>query len=668
MKKIIVCLLICSFGSFSLVAQCYQLVWADEFGGSALDLTKWTPVVGEGAAVSGNAELQYYTARPDNIAVSGGTLKIIAKLESYGGDAYTSARMQTKNIGDWKYGRIESRIKLPTAVGMWPAFWMLPTDNVYGTWPNSGEMDIMELIGVQPGTCYGTIHTHNGAAVQSFGGNYVLPSSGVFSSAFHIFSMEWSPNLINFYMDGILYYTQSNTTVAPYPWVFDQRFFILLNLAIGGSWGGAPNATTNFPQVMEVDYVRVYQKIANFSISGSEMVQPNTSGLVYSLPSVAGTTYNWSVSGSGVVVSGQNTNQVVVNWGSVGGSVSAVINDGCSAAATATKPVSVTSNLWVNPDFEANYNNWETRPTASSSVANFNISTTDFAQGSKAACVQINTVGTNIWDIQLSRINLSLVAGTTYTLSFKAKSDVARTVPVAFIRSSNFSQVAYQTKNLTTSWQTYTMSFTPASNENVMCNLDLAAQTGTVCFDDFVFYKSALPLPLELLSFDGVYIGGGVQLNWRTAGEIGIRDFEVERSQNGSDFEVVGRVACKNLGGGDYQIIDKNPFSGVNYYRLKIWELGGGFNHSKVVAVVKKSSSLKIVVSPSVVSDILKVSADGGELTEVVVVNQLGEVVGVGKSNGYDWQLNCTGLASGVYFVRATGLDGVTGVVKFMKK
>ena len=113
----------CLFIAFSNVnAQCYQLVWADEFNGSSLDASKWTPIVGEGGAVSGNAELQYYTARSQNIQVSSGTLKIIALSESYGGNAYTSARMQTKNLGDWLYGKFEARMKLPVGQGMWPAF------------------------------------------------------------------------------------------------------------------------------------------------------------------------------------------------------------------------------------------------------------------------------------------------------------------------------------------------------------------------------------------------------------------------------------------------------------------------------------------------------------------------------------------------------------------
>ena len=136
--------------STKINAQCEKLVWSDEFNGTSLDLTKWTPIVGEGGAVSGNAELQYYTDRSQNIQVSSGTLKIIALSESYGGNNYTSARMQTKNLGDWLYGRFEARIKLPVAQGMWPAFWLLPTDNTYGIWPRSGEMDIMELIGREP--------------------------------------------------------------------------------------------------------------------------------------------------------------------------------------------------------------------------------------------------------------------------------------------------------------------------------------------------------------------------------------------------------------------------------------------------------------------------------------------------------------------------------------
>ena len=377
-------LLLCPFIGNTQTA-CSQLVWADEFNGSALDLTKWTPVVGPGGVVSGNAELQYYTARSQNIQVSNGTLKIIALAENNyigSGNNYTSARMQTKDLGDWRYGRIEARIKLPVAQGMWPAFWLLPTDNTYGIWPRSGEMDIMELIGKEPSHAYATIHTSNDGVVHSFGGRYDLPS-GTFADDFHVFSMDWSPNLLKFYVDGNLYTTKKNTDVAPYPWVFDKRFYVLLNLAIGGPWPGNPNATTTFPQQMEVDYVRVYQNIGDVPLVGKTLVEPNAPSVNYSVPSLNNVAYQWSVSGAGnAILAGQGTPQASVNWGNNSGMVSVTMTDGCTPSATLTTNVTVSPNLLDNYGFEQNYVSWDTRPAYGAS-ATFSISTSDFTEGVK---------------------------------------------------------------------------------------------------------------------------------------------------------------------------------------------------------------------------------------------------------------------------------------------
>ena len=170
--------------------------------------------------------------------------------------------MRTANKGDWTYGKIEVRAKLPYGQGLWPAIWMLPTDWEYGGWPLSGEIDIMEIVGHQPNRVYGTIHYGNSWPNNSQSGNaYVLPT-GDFSDDYHVFSIEWEENEIRWYVDGLLYSTQNFwfTPSAPYPAPFDKRFHILLNVAVGGNWPGSPDETTVFPQEMRVDYVRIYEK------------------------------------------------------------------------------------------------------------------------------------------------------------------------------------------------------------------------------------------------------------------------------------------------------------------------------------------------------------------------------------------------------------------------
>lgn len=242
----------------------YNLIWNDEFEGTSIDDNKWEHEVN--ANGGGNNELQYYTARSENSYVKDGSLFIVALKENYSGNEgkrdYTSARMRTLNKGDWKYGRIEVRAKLPFGQGLWPAIWMLPTDWVYGGWAASGEIDIMELLGHEPERVYGTLHyggtfpnnTHSGSS-------YKLPT-GNFSNDFHVFRLDWEEGEFRWYVDDIIYLTQKNwfSGSNPYPAPFDQKFHMLLNVAVGGNWPGSPNLSTSFPQIMEVDFVRVYQK------------------------------------------------------------------------------------------------------------------------------------------------------------------------------------------------------------------------------------------------------------------------------------------------------------------------------------------------------------------------------------------------------------------------
>ena len=234
--------------------------WADEFGGTELDDTKWNiEVNGEGG---GNQELQYY--RSENIAVADGSLAITAKKEAYLGKQYTSGRINTKYRMEVRYGRVQARMKLPGGRGTWAAFWMMPLFNVYGTWPKSGEIDIMEYVGYNPNGVYGNRHTE--IFNSNLGtANAVRKTVDTAEEDFHLYEMIWSPGLITLYADGAQFYQagyvpQLNPTVkynAAFP--FDQEFFVILNLAIGGTWGGTQGVDdTIFPCTMLVDYVRVY--------------------------------------------------------------------------------------------------------------------------------------------------------------------------------------------------------------------------------------------------------------------------------------------------------------------------------------------------------------------------------------------------------------------------
>ncbi len=261
MKKYLLISLFCLLAR-PIDAQEWQLVWSDEFNGSGLDTSKWSYQIGTGTPLIGwgNNELQYYTNRPTNVDVFNGNLWIVAQRENFGGMQYTSARIRTKNKGDWRYGRIEMRAKLPTGRGLWPAFWMLPTDEVFGGWPQSGEIDIMELVGHEPNRVYATIHFGNPWPQNQWQGTAFTLAQGTFNDDFHTFAIEWRENEIKWFVDSTQYFVRVPANLGTLNWPFNERFHIILNVAVGGNWPGSPDSSTVFPQSMVVDYVRVFQR------------------------------------------------------------------------------------------------------------------------------------------------------------------------------------------------------------------------------------------------------------------------------------------------------------------------------------------------------------------------------------------------------------------------
>jgi beta-glucanase (GH16 family) len=238
----------------------WKLVWSDEFDGGGLPADdKWTYDVG--GSGWGNGEAQYYTDhRMENARVEGGKLVIEARRESYGGMGYTSARLLSRNAGNWLYGRVVVRAKIPGGRGTWPAIWMLPTDWAYGGWPDSGEIDIMEHDGFDPGVIHGTVHTkaYNHILGTQKTATRTVPDA---MTAFHDYTLEWSADRIDVFVDDARYFTFTNEHTGSATWPFDRRFHLILNIAVGGSWGAVKGIDdAAFPQRMEVDYVRVYQK------------------------------------------------------------------------------------------------------------------------------------------------------------------------------------------------------------------------------------------------------------------------------------------------------------------------------------------------------------------------------------------------------------------------
>jgi beta-glucanase (GH16 family) len=236
----------------------YTLVWNDEFSGKSVDLSVWNMETGNGSNGWGNNELEYYTGSPKNVFVSNGNLIIEARKETIGTFSYTSTRMTTQGKKEFKYGRIDMRAKLPVGKGIWPALWMLGSNiNTVG-WPACGEIDIMELIGINPSTVYGTLHWSNAGSHASKGSNIKL-DSGDFSDAFHVYSLIWTKDSLHILVDDKKYFELAAAEIGVQNYPFDASEFLIFNVAVGGNWPGPPDNATPFPERMFVDYVRVFQ-------------------------------------------------------------------------------------------------------------------------------------------------------------------------------------------------------------------------------------------------------------------------------------------------------------------------------------------------------------------------------------------------------------------------
>ncbi|AHJ99786.1 carbohydrate-binding protein [Hymenobacter swuensis] len=349
-------------------AQCNQLVWADEFN-TAGDFAKWQVYNGDGCNVGncnfGNAELQVY--RPANATVTGGFLNIATRYENTveGGRTYnyTSAKLQSKvtatgGLQTFRFGRIEARMKLPSAQGAWPAFWMLADP---GNWPYTGEIDIMEAKHKNPKSVGGTIH-YDAGGWHFTGRDYV--STLDLSQDFHVYAVEWGPDQIKWFVDGNLFHTASPKTTFAGGWPFnDGNFYIILNTAVGGpgtAYTGFQQPTpTDFPVTTQVDYVRVYKGTYNYAVLGVDQVHQGDQNKTFRMEAITGGTYTWSVPSGATIVSGQGTNAIQVNFSSTatsGNVTASVAVSGC-ATATYSKALTVTPALQLDrvyEDYESN--------------------------------------------------------------------------------------------------------------------------------------------------------------------------------------------------------------------------------------------------------------------------------------------------------------------------
>ena len=317
---------------FIAISQCPKLIWSDEFDGNTLNTSNWSYQLGDGCSINlcgwGNNELQWY--KEENVQVANGLMTISAKREDFNNKTYTSARIRSINKVDVKYGRIESRMKLPKGQGIWPAFWMMPTANVYGDWPFSGELDIMEYLGHETNMIHGTLHfgqawPNNRSTSSSF-----IKQGDGFHNDFHTYALEWTENNIKWFIDGYLYAEKGPQDLGGQPWPFDQKFHFIYNMAVGGGWPGNPNASTVFPQNFQIDYVRLYDMSGASYLKGPQKVATSASNILYTVAKLRnGSTIKWQIP-SGASISSEGNDFIRVNFGVNSGILKAIVTSECS--------------------------------------------------------------------------------------------------------------------------------------------------------------------------------------------------------------------------------------------------------------------------------------------------------------------------------------------------
>jgi beta-glucanase (GH16 family) len=457
------------------VALTKTLVWTDEFNYTGLpDSTKWG--YDTGGSGWGNNELQYYTdKRSENARVEDGNLIIETRKEEYNNKQYTSARLVTRTRGDWLYGRIEVSAKLPKGRGLWPAIWMLPTDCAYGSWPNSGEADIMENVGYEPNTIHCTVHTQ---AYNHLLGTQKSGSTDIADpfETYHLYAIEWFEDHMDFFVDNDTVFTFQNELTGSKTWPFDKKLHLILNIAVGGDWGGVQGVDDAiFPQRMAVDYVRVYslpngpgpyslsvKAIGNGSIKITPEQTSYDSGTVVTIISEPGDGYAFS-GFTGNLLSTSDTTIITM-----------IRNISATAVFV---PI---GEMVKNGDFSIGNQYWLPVGGYEGGAAQGSVVNGEYN-------IEVTSAGTQDWSIQLNQEGIKLEQGKSYTLTFDASAALPRRISSALnMAITPFTTYAKDTFDLSTQKSGYSLTFKMNSptDPNSRVEFDLGLSTATVFLDN----------------------------------------------------------------------------------------------------------------------------------------------------------------------------------------
>jgi beta-glucanase (GH16 family) len=659
--------------------QCPTVVWSDEFDGASLDQAKWSFQIGDGCNEGicgwGNNELQSY--QEGNVTVGGGLLTITAQEERIKNKNYTSGRIRTINKGDWNFGRFEARIKVPTGQGVWPAFWMLSTDEVFGPWPASGEIDIMENIGSEPDINHATMHY--GADFQNrrlSGTTFRLLNGELFPDGFFEFAVEKEPGVIRWLIDGVLYFTQTTADIAPENWPYDERFHILLNLAVGGNFPGSPDASTVFPQTLEVDYVRVYDGNRPH-ITGSRQVDHQATGTVYSVGNApAGSTFTWTAPAGATVVSGQGTNTATIDWGTASGTLTVDVTSGCGSQQLAidvkVDPLFALDFSFENFDDPANVTLQATTGTLTEilnpDTSGINPSTLS-GEYTRNAAEEFDTI---FYDVAV------IPDGAQYTTEQRRFSmDVRTAAPVgtqiilqledsSIATPSNFPDGRHSRYQAFTTvqnqWERLTFLLVdqpdPATSDTSLDDMVILFASGTFTGDSYTFdnvdsYAAVTGgTPPAAPSTLGATTVSTSQIDLAWADNANDEDgFRVERSTDGSNFTQITTTAANATSYADTGLAASTTY----FYRVLAFNGSGDSSYSNTTQATTAGG----MATTMHVQSIIEGSQSAGQgnkngTATVTLVDNLGNAVG---------SATVSGTFSGDFNESAAGVTGAGGTV-----
>ncbi len=492
MKKLL--LLIFTLSLFTqLYSQKYVQVWGDEFNTPGLpDSTKWSYEVGKIA----NNELQYYTyQREENARIQDTTLIIEARKEAYMGADYTSARLISRYQGDWLYGKFEFSAKVPGGKGTWPAIWMMPSEETYGGWPKSGEIDIMEYVGWDPDALHFTVHYEGTNVTGHQQSGFRTTSISQPYNKFIKFTMYWTPTKIEWYANDKKYYTYNKTAIGSKIWPFDKMFYLILNLAYGGDWGGQQGVDdSKLPHKFYIDYARVYQwqeSAGPFSLE----VKPVTGGTAEGSPVQADYAAETMVTLSAKAVDGYEFEKWE-NLGFANPMTLKIINN------TVATPVFKKKNEQItNGDFSNGLSGWSNWSEASASPV-FTTAAID-----SIFVASITKPGTSDWHIVSQQLNLALNLGQEYLVSFDAWAENPNTMSVFLAKNTgDYGNYYSTTKSITKTKATYTWKYKmlKPSDSNCRFGLGLGLFKGKLYIDNVSIEKVAATGTTTLQQTDGI--------------------------------------------------------------------------------------------------------------------------------------------------------------------